>query len=600
LSVDGLGNYAVGWVTTDSDSNSYYQAMQYDSEGAISDSPLTVATWSSTTTTDAPSLTEDGIGGFVAAWTQTPDEFTDPSALMAEHFNAAGSTAGAFVVDPNANADYLGWGSRYPQQSIAASNGTWTVMYGSGSTDNLVARMYNTDDNPLGNSFTIGETSQDDVDGATGLAANAEGEYFGVWSDSVFDEETYNRNYTISGQQFQLSGVSPLVDSQTAVGTNTTSYDAPPTLMTAVDGAGTKAVAWIDGGHNLIVQFYNSSGEAIGSPVQVNPDGDTVGPNASGAAAVSISANNNGTFAFAWMGTTGLEVIRYSDSGGTISAIDADPITVAADADGVFTSVGVTDDGGFIAGWSQPSGSDEVIETQKFNSGGTAVGSPTTVATITASYTFTNAQLSVAGDGSYVVGWQTADESGNQYFQALQYASDGTAVEDSPLSVATWSSSITVGEPTITVDGVGGFIATWVQTPDLFSTYSSLMARHFDATGNASGAFVVDNMAGGNYLGWTSRFPSQTVVTGGGNWCVVWFDGTTYNIMGRFYTNSDQAIGSAFVVANTGGDYVDGSIQLSSNDDGDFHVAWSTSTINEDYNRVHVMSAQRLQASWLY
>ncbi len=95
--------------------------------------------------------------------------------------------------------------------------------------------------------------------------------------------------------------ITPLIGSPISVGSSTNDNDVPPALLTAVDGEGTSVVAWQDGDDNLIVQFYSASGTAIGSSFQVNPSGDP-------ANSPTVSANANGTFAFAWRGNDGIEV----------------------------------------------------------------------------------------------------------------------------------------------------------------------------------------------------------------------------------------------------------------------------------------------------
>ncbi len=171
--------------------------------------------------------------------------------------------------------------------------------------------------------------------------------------------------------------ITPQIGSPISVGYSTNASDEAPTLLTAVDGAGTSVVAWQDSDDNLIAQFYSANGAAIGSPMQVNPDG---GP----AYYPTVSANANGTFAFAWSGSSGFEVQRYQDTDGVITAIDSSPLVITSDYDGDFLDVGITASGGFVVGWSQQAddGTQELLQVQQFNSSGVATTSPTTVATI--------------------------------------------------------------------------------------------------------------------------------------------------------------------------------------------------------------------------
>ncbi len=158
-----------------------------------------------------------------------------------------------------------------------------------------------------------------------------------------------------------------------------------------------------------------------------------------------MSVNADGTFAFAWYGSSGLEVRRFSDTGDGVDAIDGSPWVATSNADGDFISVGVTGNGGLVVGWSQSAGygNEELLAQQYDGNGNALTDSPITLATIAAgAATLSGASMSVASDGSFVVGWLTsASDDGGQTLQALQFNSSGVAQQVSPLEVASWSAT---------------------------------------------------------------------------------------------------------------------------------------------------------------
>ena len=432
------------------------------------------------------------------------------------------------------------------------------LLLGDGSSDEL--RLAPTD-------AYIGDLD----DAITFLAWDQESGTDGSYADTTTNGGTTAFSNTAAEATI---GITPMVGPAISVGSDTAVIDGPPALVSAVDGQGTSVIAWNDIDHNLIAQFYNASGSAIGSPIQVNPTNDPVGD-------PTVSANANGTFAFAWNGNNGLEVQRYADTGGSIAAVDSSPLVLTSAADGIFFSVGVTANGGLVAGWSQPStdGTQEQLEVQQFNSSGVASAGPTTVASINYdSYSFNNATMSVAADGSLAIAWSTASNAdGSQYLQALQYNAAGVAQEDSPLDVASWSSDTWVTLPTISVDGSGGFIATWMQS-DATTGNADLMAAHYDASGNTAGSILIDDNANGNFWGYSSNFPSQAVSCAGGNWGITWVNAVSGNLMGQFYNAQDEPLGDAFEIASSGTASFGSAFSLSSNVNGDLLAAWSTAT----------------------
>ena len=276
---------------------------------------------------------------------------------------------------------------------------------------------------------------------------------------------------------------------------------------------------------------------------------------------------------------------------------------LTTEADDGFLNVGLTASGGLVAGWSQPStdGTQELLEVQQFNSSGVATASPITVASIdNDTYSFNNATMSVAADGSFAIAWSTsANVDGSQYLQALQYNDAGVAQETSPLDVASWSSDTTVTTPAISVDGNGGFIATWMQSDDYWTTGNAdLMAVHYDASGNTAGPISIDDTASPTVVGDSSYYPSEAVSSAGGNWGITWVNAVSGNLMGQFYNAQDVPLGDAFEIASSGSAGFGNPLALASNANGDLMAAWATTTPGEaSMTANYVYNAQQLQVN---
>ncbi len=200
--------------------------------------------------------------------------------------------------------------------------------------------------------------------------------------------------------------------------------------------------------------------------------------------------------------------------------------------------------------------------------------------------------MSVAPDGSFAISWMTTStDDGSQYLQALQYNASGVALEDSPLAVGSWPSDILVSTPTLSVDGAGGFVSTWTQEDDTTGN-ADLMARHFDSSGSAPDAFLIDDNAKGNPF---TSFPSQSGVNASGNWGVIWTSAVTGNLMGQFYNAEDDPLGNAFEVASPGSAVFGASTVLASNAQGDLLAAWSIESLSDDGTDGYAYYAQQLQ-----
>jgi Pretoxin HINT domain/Bacterial Ig domain len=377
--------------------------------------------------------------------------------------------------------------------------------------------------------------------------------------------------------------ITSMVGSPISVSTDGVEYY--DNLVTAVDGRGTSVVSWQDAGSfTVMAQFYNAGGSAIGSAFTV-PDSDE-------SSMVAVSANADGTFAFVLQGEEGIEVVRYQDVDGSIELLDTSPLVVAHwtganSTDGLFVGIGVTESGGFDVGYSQSSGSTELLQVRQYDSSGTplADGPITAVSINSGSYGLTGAQMSVAPDGSFALAWLMSGSGSNQYLQAMQFDSSGVAQQESPIGVASVSSG-TLTLPTISLDGAGGFVVSWMENDG--GDNSILKATHYDSSGTGN-SFTIDTTANFQTGSYYDDLASQSSVNAGGNWGVVWTSSVSGNLMGRFYNSDDEPLGDAFAINNSGA--ANSWFGLGSNAQGDLVATWAETDGETSTN----FYAQRLQ-----
>jgi Fibronectin type III domain len=393
----------------------------------------------------------------------------------------------------------------------------------------------------------------------------ANGEYF----DTTADEGGGG----LSSATAQASiDVTPLIGSVIPVGSQ--NVGGNNALVTAIDGNGMGVVAWQDTAFSIHAQFYSASGVPIGAPVMV-PDSD-------GATSLSVSANANGTFAFAWLGDSGVEVVRYQDADGISppTCLDDSPLTVASSdgpvgPDGIFVDVGVTEDGGLEVAYSELSedSSQYLLQVQPVDSSGNVVSSGLiTAASIdTNSDSFGGAQLSVAPDGSFALAWLMTANNNNASLQAIQYNAAGAPVHAS-VNIANSLSGTQLTAPTISVDGNGGFVVIWMQNGG--GANSILKASHYDSTGTLIRSFTIDSSANDQAGNAVPGLAPQSSVDANGNWGVIWTSSVTGNLMGRFYDATDDPMGNAFEINS--GSSGSGPFGLATNAQGQSLAAWAS------------------------
>ncbi len=350
----------------------------------------------------------DGSGNFVVVWFSEGQDGSG-SGVFGQRFNNFGTPQGSeFQVNFTITLS-----QEKPAVAMGA-DGDFVVAWQSngqsgGSDYDIIAQRYNASGVRQGSEITVNTTTGGNQQ-IPEIAMDAAGNFVVVWESQAQDGDSGG----IYGQRFNASGAA--LGGEFQVNTVTSGDQGDPDV--AMSASGDFVVTWAsdgqDGsGYGIIAQRYNSSGTAQGSEIIVN--------NITGGWQIlpSVGMDSSGNFAVAWqtLGTDGdgwAIDARLFDSAGAPQGDEFVVNTYTASSQ-EYPALSMSGDGSFVVAWQsqdQDGGADGIFG-QEFNASGSAVGSELAVNT----YTDDNQQIPAAAmisAGSYVLVWQSngQDESG--------------------------------------------------------------------------------------------------------------------------------------------------------------------------------------------
>jgi len=235
----------------------------------------------------------------------------------------------------------------------------------------------------------------------------------------------------------------------------------------------------------------------------------------------------------AWHGydtsSTGVLAQRY-DSGGTPlgSEFQVNTYTLGSQ---FAAAVAADAAGNFVVVWMDSQNQDGAtfgVFAQRFDSGGTPQGAEFQVNTYT---TAGQRSPAVAADatGNFVVVWTDDGQDGSAYgVFGQRYASDGTP-QGAEFQVNTYTTGFQ-GQPAIAGDGLGNFLVVWVSNHD--GHQAGVFGQRYDSGGTPQGAeFQVNTYTTG------SQWTPAVAADGQGKAVVVWRsegqDGQVSGIFGQ-------------------------------------------------------------------
>jgi len=375
-----------------------------------------------------PALAADAQGDFVVVWESYTSSAT-PYTLQGQRYSSSGvPLGGQFQVDSQP-------ANPYAPDVAADADGDFVVVwfaYGSAGDDtssgSIQGRRFASDGTPLGDQFQV-NTYTPSLQEDPAVAARADGGFVVVW-ESNGSAGSDADGYSIQGQRYTSDG-SPL-GGQFQVNGYTTQNQNDASV--AMDADGDFVVTWESYGSSgtdssddsVQGQRYASDGGARGGQFQVNTyvTGYQSNP--------GVTMHPAGDFVVAWesAGSAGddssdssVQARRYASDGTPLGAeLQVNSYTtsyqeapaVRADADGDFV-VAWTSNGSF----GSDTGYGGSIQARRFASDGAPLGGQIQVNSYTTDYQ-TRPVVASAGDGDFVVAWQSYGSFGSDPADSIQ------------------------------------------------------------------------------------------------------------------------------------------------------------------------------------
>jgi hypothetical protein len=249
--------------------------------------------------------------------------------------------------------------------------------------------------------------------------------------------------------------------------------------------------------------------------------------------------------------------------------------TVAMDANGNFVGVWMDGSGaGGDAGYG--------IYAQRYNAAGMAQGSQIHVNTYL-SDNQRNPQVAMAGNGSFVVVWESNSQDGSSYgIYAQRYDASGGA-QGSEFRVNT---GITYDqkEAAVAMDATGNFVITWQSWSQDAVNSNGIYAQRYNSSGVAQGGEFKVNT-------YTTDDQSEPGIgmDSSGNFVIAWGswgqDGSDEGIYAQRYDSSGVAQGSEFSVNTYSTGYQ--GLPVVAMDGNGFVVVWESSAQDGDLNGIY-------------
>jgi len=278
-----------------------------------------------------------------------------------------------------------------------------------------------------------------------------------------------------------------------------------------------------------------------------------------------------------------LRAVRPTEPDGVPVVVDGSEFQVntLAQNDQEAPSIAIADNGAFVIVWQGPDADRTGVFAQLYDAGGVAVGGEIQV-NATTSGAQTNPVVAIAGDGGFVVAWESPDTNRSGVL-ARRFGADGVAIGgEFQVNLVAWGDQ---KAPAIAMASDGRFVIAW-QGVD--ANRAGVYAQRYDANGVKVGGRLAVN---------TVRFGDQDnpaiAMADDGRFTVVWegSDSNRGGIFARQYSAIGVPVtGELTVNSIETGDQINPAIAMSP--DGRFVVAWQGS----DSSRAGVF-AQRFDAA---
>jgi hypothetical protein len=557
ISADGSGNFIIAWADGRNGNDDDIYAQQFASDGTALDSNFKVNDDQGSALQSCPSVSADGSGNFIITWED--ERNSDEDDIYAQRYSSDGTALGSnFQVNDDIGSAYQ-W-----SPSISKNGGgnfiiTWQDQRN--GNDDIYAQRFSSDGTALGSNFQVNDDQGTAGQGDPSISADDIGNYFIAWWDRR------HGNWDIYAQRYASDG--------TALGSNFKVIDdigstnqGYPSI--SVDNNGNFIITWQDqrnGDDDIYAQRFSSDGTALGSNFQVNDDQGTAGQ-----FYPSISADDSSNFVITWRDHRNGEDDIYAQRHSSDGTAQDNNFKVNDDQGSEWNgdpSISSNDSGNFIITWQGERNGGSDIYAQRYSSDGTALGSNFQVDDDIGSENQWSPSISVNDSGDFIITW--ADERNgfdNYDIYAQCYSSDGTS-QDSNFKVNDDQGIASQYHPSISVDSIGNFIISWW---DGRNGPFDIYAQRFASGGTVLGSnFRVNDYPGSGYQG----IPSIST-DGSGNFIITWIDERNGNqdIYAQRYSSDGTALGSNFQVNDDQGSASQFLPSISVNGSGNFIITW--------------------------
>jgi len=556
ISTDGSGNFVITWEDQRNGDSDIY-AQRYLSDGTASGSNFKVNDDRGSADHYFPSISADGSGNFVIAWTPMHNCDTD---IYAQRYLSDGTASGSNfkVNDDQGSADHI-----FPSISTDGSGNfviTW-IDSRNGNSD-IYAQRYLSNGIALGSNFKVNDDQGSAGQSFPSISTDGSGNFVITWHD----RRNYDWNSDIYAQRYLSDG--------TASGSNFkvnddqgSAYQGYPSI--SADWSGNFVMTWVDkrnGDYDIYAQRYSSDGNALGTNFKVNDD--------QGSAALhspSISTDGSGNFVITWgdkrNGDSNIYAQRYS-WGGTASGSNFKINDDQGSASQYNPSISTDGSGNFVITWGDYRNGDSDIYAQRYLSDGTASGSNFKINDDEVTANQFSPSISTDGSGNFMMTWYDY-RNGDCDIYTQRYSSDG-AILGTNFKVNDDQGSASQSFPSISNDGSGNFVITWMDKRN--GDYDIYTQRYLsDGTALGSNFKVNDDQgSAGQY------YPSIST-DGSGNFVITWSDARNgdYDIYAQRYSSDGSGLGTNFKVNDDQGSADQDSPSISIDGNGNFVIAWT-------------------------
>ena len=284
VGMDADGNFVVAWSDGGGDDNEV-RARRFDSDGNALGDAFLVNT-ETAGNQDTPDIAMNADGQFVITW-ESDEQDGDSDGVFAQRYSSAGETIGDEIV---VNTTTTGRQDD-PVVGIDGS-GNFVIAWEDNSTDSaeINARRFDSAGNPIGNSFVVNTTTDEDQD-TPEIAMNADGEFVITWESDGQDGDGDG----VFAQQYNSAGEK--IGNEIAVNTTTTGKQDDP--LVGIDDDGNFLIVWEDEGldgdrDGIFGQYFDNTGAKLGNEFQINAtsEGDQDD--------LAVAMGSNGNAIVAW------------------------------------------------------------------------------------------------------------------------------------------------------------------------------------------------------------------------------------------------------------------------------------------------------------